>query len=265
MQTNFTKNLLLSSLVLIFCSVGTVNAQEKTKATQESEVEGKNLVKWNFAALALKNYSFQYERAVSKKISVALGVRFAPKSGVPFKSQFEKLIDDEDTWNSIKDFKTGNFAITPEVRFYMGQGVFRGFYLAPFARYAKYSVEGPYNYDVTVNVSGTDVTQKGVIPLSGDIKTFTGGLLLGAQWKLSKLVYLDWWIIGASYGTSSGSISGKKNMSTEEQEELREQLKDLEDLPLVKVKSEVNSEGAKVDFDGPWANLRAGLSIGFRF
>ncbi|TKC58580.1 DUF3575 domain-containing protein [Pedobacter hiemivivus] len=267
MQANFTKNLLLSTLVLISCSFGTVNAQDKTKATQEasSEVEGKNLVKWNFAAMALKNYSFQYERAIAKKISVGLGVRFAPKSGVPFKSQFEKLIDDEDTWNSIKDFKTGNFAITPEVRFYMGQSVFRGFYVAPFARYAKYSVEGPFNYDVTVNVSGTDVNQKGVIPLSGDIKTFTGGLLLGAQWKLSKLVYLDWWIIGASYGTSSGSISGKKTLNSDEQKALKEQLEDLEDLPLVKVKSEVNSEGAKVDFDGPWANLRAGLSIGFRF
>lgn len=263
MQTNFTKNLLLSSLVLILCSIGTINAQEKNTTPQEtsSEDEAKNLVKWNVAALALKNYSFQYERAVSKKISVALGLRFAPKSGVPFKSQFEKLIDNEDTWNSVKDFKTGNFAITPEVRFYLGQSVFRGFYIAPFARYAKYSVEGPFNYDVTVGTT----TQSGVIPLSGDIKTFTGGLLFGAQWKLSKLVYLDWWILGGSYGTSSGSISGKKTLDVNEQQALREQLKDLEDLPLVKVKSTVDGEGAKVDFDGPWANLRAGLSIGFRF
>ncbi|WEK21085.1 MAG: DUF3575 domain-containing protein [Candidatus Pedobacter colombiensis] len=263
MQKNFTKNLLLSSLVLIFCSAGTINAQEKTKTTQEtsSEAEGKNLVKWNVAALAMKNYSFQYERAVSKKIAVALGVRFAPKSGVPFKSQFEKLIDNEDTWNSIKDFKTGNFAVTPEVRFYLGQSVFRGFYIAPFARYAKYSAEVPYNYEVTV---GT-ITQKDVMPLSGDVTTFTGGVLFGAQWKLSKLVYLDWWILGPNYGTSSGSISGKKTLSPEEQNALRDQLKDLEDLPLVKTKSTVNGEGAKVDFDGPWAGLRSGLSIGFRF
>lgn len=259
MQTIFTKNSLFLLAALAVSSLSTVQAQETSTG------EGKNLVKWNVAALALKNYSFQYERAVANKISVAAGLRFAPKAKVAFSSKLEDVIDNEDTWNSVKDFKTGNFAITPEVRFYLGQSVFRGFYVAPFVRYATYSVEGPFHYDITVDVSGTAVNQKGVIPLSGNINTFTGGLLIGAQWKLSKLVYLDWWIIGASYGTSSGSISGKKNMLPEEQEELRKQLNDLEDLPLVKVKSEVNSEGAKVDFDGPWANLRAGLSIGFRF
>lgn len=256
MQTNFTKKLSFALLCLIFCSAGAVNAQ-----AQSTAAEGKNLVKWNFAAIALKNYSFQYERAIAKKISVAVGLRFAPKSGVPFPSKVEELIDDEDTWNSIKDFKTGNFAITPEVRFYMGQGVFRGFYIAPFVRYSKFSAEVPYTFDV--EVAGTTRTE--TMPLSGDVTALTGGLLFGAQWKLSKLVYLDWWILGPNYGTSSGDISGKKNLSSDEQDALRTSLEDLEDLPLVKTKSTVNGEGAKVDFDGPWAGLRAGLSIGFRF
>ena len=262
MQTNFTKNSLLLLLTLVFCSAGTINAQEA-----KVEEDGKNLVKWNFGALALKNYSFQYERAIGKKISAAVGVRFAPKSNIPFKSNVEKLIDDEETWNSIKDFKTGNFAITPEVRFYTGKGVFRGFYVAPFARYAKYNAEVPFNFEVEVTNGTNTITREEQINLSGDVTALTGGLLFGAQWKLSKLVYLDWWILGASYGTSKGNISGKSasGFDDDEQEALRDALKDLEDLPLVKVKSEVNAEGAKVDFDGPWANLRAGLSIGFRF
>lgn len=247
---------MLLTMGLFLCSLGTVSAQETPVAA-----DGKNLVKWNFAALALKNYSFQYERAVGKKISVAVGLRFAPKSDMPFKSKVEELIDDEDTWSDIKDFKTGNFAITPEVRFYMGKGVFRGFYVAPFVRYATYSVEGPFNFEV--EVAGT--TRSETMPLSGDITALTGGLLFGAQWKLSKLVYLDWWILGPNYGTSSGDISGKKTLNSQEQEALREELADLEDLPLVKTKYTVDGEGAKVDFDGPWAGLRAGLSIGFRF
>jgi len=233
-----------------------VNAQQAS-----TEEDGKNIVKWNVAAIALKNYSFQYERAIAKKISVAVGVRFAPKSGVPFPSKLEDLIDNEDTWKSIKDFKTGNFAITPEVRFYMGQGVFRGFYVAPFVRYSTFSAEVPYTFDI--EVAGTTRTE--TMPLSGDVTALTGGFLLGAQWKLSKLVYLDWWILGPNYGTSSGSISGKKTLNSDEQNALRESLKDLEDLPLVKTKSTVDGEGAKVDFDGPWAGLRAGLSVGFRF
>ncbi|WP_316810153.1 DUF3575 domain-containing protein [Pedobacter heparinus] len=256
MKKNFTKNSIILLTIMLLSAAVSVNAQEN-----KPETESKNLVKWNFAALALKNYSFQYERAIGKKISVAVGVRFAPKSGVPFPGQVEKLIDDEDTWNSIKDFKTGNTAITPEIRFYMGKGVFRGFYVAPFVRYSKYTAEVPYTFDV--EVGGTTRTE--TMPLSGDVTALTGGLLFGAQWKLSKLVYLDWWILGPNYGTSSGNISGKKTLNSEEQQALRESLEDLSDLPLVKTKYEVDGEGAKVDFDGPWAGLRAGLSVGFRF
>lgn len=257
MQTNFTKNLLFSLFMLIFCSAGTTNAQQK-----DGIADGKNLVKWNFAALALKNYSFQYERAISKKISAAVGVRFAPKSNVPFSSQLEKAINDEDTWNSIKDFKTGNFAITPEIRFYMGKGVFKGFYLAPFVRYATYNAEVPFAFSVD---DGAGNSRDETIPLTGNVTALTGGLLFGAQFKLSKLVYLDWWILGPNYGTSSGSISGKMKLDADEQEALRDALSDLEELPVVKTKYTVDGEGAKVDFDGPWAGLRAGLSIGFRF
>jgi hypothetical protein len=257
MKKNFTKNSIILSLILLICTAGSSKAQENP-----DDAAGKNLVKWNFAAMALKNYSFQYERAIAKKISVAVGFRLAPKSNVPFASNIEKAIDDPETWNSIKDFKTGNMAITPEIRFYMGKGVFRGFYLAPFARYATYNAEVPFGYDVD---NGAGSTTREVIPLSGDVTALTAGLLFGAQWKLSKLVYLDWWILGPNYGTSKGSISGKKTLSIDEQDALKEGLADLEELPLLKTKYTVDGEGAKVDFDGPWAGLRAGLSIGFRF
>lgn len=252
MHLNSTKTLLLA-LVLTAGLSQTSKAQKETNSDEDS----KNLVKWNVGALLLKNFSFQYERAISKKISVAGGLRFAPKSSLPFKSKLENAIDDDDTWQSIKDFKTGNFAITPEIRFYMGKKVFQGFYIAPFVRYAQYSAEVPYQYEI----SGTT----GVIPLSGDVTSITGGLLFGAQWKLASRIHLDWWILGPNYGSTSGSISGQKTLNTQEQDALREDLKDLEDLPLVKTKYTVDGNGVKVDFDGPWAGVRAGLSVGFRF
>jgi len=223
---------------------------------------GKNLVKVNLTAIPLKNYSFQYERAIGKKISAGLGFRYMPKSGLPFKSSMESLIDDPDTWKHIDNFKTGNTAITPEIRFYMGKSVFRGFYIAPFARFATYSAElSSFEYEYNHPVEG-DKTE--TIPLSGNLKTITGGLLFGAQWKLSKLVYLDWWILGPQYGTSKGDITGKKALSAEEQEGLRKELEDLE-IPLVDTKTTVDANGAKVNFSGPWAGLRAGISLGFRF
>jgi hypothetical protein len=253
MHLNSTQKTLLLALMLVAGLSQRSNAQNDASPDQD----GKNLVKWNVGALLLKNFSFQYERAISKKISVAGGLRFAPKSNLPFKSKLESAIDDDETWESIKDFKTGNFAITPEIRFYMGKNVFQGFYIAPFVRYAQYNAEVPYMYDN----DGTDEE----ILLTGHVNSITGGLLFGAQWKLAKRIHLDWWILGPNYGSTSGSISGKKTLSTSDQESLREGLEDLEDLPLVKTKTTVDGNGAKVDFDGPWAGLRAGLSVGFRF
>lgn len=266
MQKNATKNSLLLAVGLLLCATATINAQEIAVDTgiQETsfDADGKNLVKWNVPAVALKNYSFQYERAVGKKITVAMGIRYSPKSKPPMAPTIEDLVDNEETWEMIKDFKTGNFALTPEVRFYMGKkGVFKGFYVAPYVRYSNYSVDVPLNF--TVEYAGQ--TRTAIIPLNGDITALTGGLLFGAQWKLSKLMYLDWWILGLGYGSSSGNISGKRSLNPIEQQVLREKLSGLEDLPIVKSKVTVDSEGVDVDFDGPLPGARAGLNIGFRF
>ena len=96
------------------------------------------------------------------------------------------------------------------------------------------------------------------------MKTLTGGLLFGAQWKLSKLIYLDWSILGPQYGKSEGFLKGTKTLSQDEQDALREELEGLE-IPFVESTTTVNSEGARLDFDGPWAGVRASIGLGFRF
>jgi len=244
--------------------------QSESLSQPITDVSNKNLVKLNLTALPLNNYSFQYERVIGKKSTVAMGLRFMPKGNMPLKSIIKDLIDDEDLENEIDNFKTGNFALTPEFRYYIGKEALRGFYIAPFVRYAIYSAEVPFEFDVDYDYDDPDygpisVTESKTIDLDGKINAFTVGVMIGAQWKLSKLVYLDWWILGPQYGGSSGNITGLKSLSPEEQEALRDQLTELEDIPIVKTNSTVNSEGAKVDFTGPWAGIRAGLSIGFRF
>jgi hypothetical protein len=49
-----------------------------------------------------------------------------------------------------------------------------------------------------------------------------------------------------------------------EQNEIREVLEDV-DIPLIEKSVEVNSAGAKVNFDGFWGGLRAGISLGIKF
>lgn len=254
------KYILPLALCLCFCS-GFIYGQIQDsipakRISSEQSYSGNNLVKINVLSLPLKNFSLGYEYIMGPKTSFGLGLRFMPKSGLPLKSAISNLMDDPDAERQLDELKTGNFAITPEVRFYLGKQVLRGFYIAPFARYSSYTAELPFEFDV----NGTTET----IPLTGKLNTFTGGLLLGAQWRLGGNVYLDWWMLGPQYGTAKGNLDGKKSLNAQEQQELRNELQNI-DIPFADTKTTVDANGARLDITGPWAGLRAGLCLGIRF
>jgi len=255
-----TKNITKKLFVLASLSL-TVGMQQLHAQSSSSDEEAKNIVKWNVAALITKSYSFQYERAVGSRIAVALGYRNMPKSSIPFKGTINDAVDDQQTETTINNFRTSNFAITPEVRFYVGKkGVFQGFYLAPYVSYAKYSGEGPFQFDIP------QLNRTETMNFKGDIDTYTAGLKIGAQFKLSKLVYLDWWIIGPNYGSAKGDLYAQRNSNALEQAVIKQEIDNLiEDLPLIKASSQVDANGANIRIKGPWAGARAGLNVGFRF
>jgi len=259
MSKSLTKKIFVLAAVSLTLSMQQLHAQ--TSSSDNLSGETKNIVKWNVAALITKSYSFQYERAVGSKISVALGYRNMPKSSIPFKGTINDAVDDAQTERAIDNFRTSNFAITPEVRFYLGKkGVFQGFYLAPYVSYAKYSGEGPIEIDIP------QLNRTESMFFKGDINTYTAGLKIGAQWKLSKLVYLDWWIIGPNYGSAKGDLASQRNSNAIEQAVIKDQIDNLiEDLPLIKATSTVDGNGANIHIKGPWAGARAGLNVGFRF
>ena len=258
MSKNFTKKIIVLAAATLTLGIQQLQAQT---STDEISDQPKNIVKWNVAALITKSYSFQYERAVSNNIAVAIGYRNMPKSSIPFKSTINDAVDDAQTERTIDNFKTSNFAITPEVRFYLGsKGVFQGFYLAPYVSYAKYSGEGPFQFDIP------QLNRTETMFFKGDINTYTAGLKIGAQWKLSRLVYLDWWIIGPNYGSAKGDLYSQRNSSVVEQAVIKQQIDNLiDDLPLIKATSQVDANGANIHIKGPWAGARAGLNVGFRF
>ncbi len=241
--------------IFLFSFAGSLFAQDTL--TDNAGGKGKNIVKLNLLALSLKNFSVQYERAIAKKISAGATLRFMPFGSLPFRSTIKATADDEEFETQLEKAQFGNFAFMPEVRFYLGKkGVFRGFYIAPFLSIAQYKTKVDFVYDD----NGIDKE----IPMSGKINTITGGLMLGAQWKLSKKLYLDWWILGPNAGSSKGDISGKIALSLSEQQSLEEELDDL-DLPLTNFKYNVSSSGAEIRVKGPWGGVRSGLCLGFNF
>lgn len=249
MNLNYSKKLILCAIIGLFFISNSFGQATNVKFPADT---GKNLIKLNFGSFLFRTLNVQYERAIHKKMVLGLGIRFAPKGSVPFIASFG---DDEEVTGSIK---TGNFAFTPEVRWYFGKNVFKGFYVAPFLRLANYTAALDYDYTV-------DGSQE-IIPLKGNLTTFTTGVLIGAQWRIANKVYFDWSIFGPQYGFSKGKISGTKSLSAEEQKSLREELKDLEsDMPIGKISSSVDGNGATVNVSGPWAGIRANLGIGYRF
>lgn len=238
-------------------TTGVGTKKEKTKTSQ------RNFVKVNLTALVLKNYSLQYERTLNRKFSFAVAFRIMPESSIPFKGQILKLVgdDDPDTKEAIESFRPSNFAITPEIRFYLSKkGYGRGFYIAPFYRYASFKTnQMVFTYEDNVGAESK-------INLAGKLTANTGGLLFGAQWLLGRRVCLDWWILGPHFGSGSGSFVGTTSqpMDQSEQNDLRQQLEDLE-IPFTDKTVNVNANGATLKLDGPWAGIRAGISLGIRF
>lgn len=220
-----------------------------------------NIIKTNLCGLALKNYNLTYERSVARIVSLSVGLRYMPKSTVPLKSTLEKAVDNQDF--RINDFKIGNTALTLEARFYLGMKKMRGFYVAPYFRYAK--------FDFTVPIKNPNSASGESILFDGKISSYSGGLLLGMQYTIFKKFVIDVWLLGGHYGSSKGVIRAS-NISPEmvtdaERQELQKTLDNLDNAGPFKFKGTVtSSSSAEIQTSGPWFGLRSfALSVGYRF
>ena len=248
----------LFTLCFLLLSSQLLNAQ---KIELSDSSQKKNIIKINLTALAFKNFSFQYERVIARKTSVALGVGLMPKSKLPFADKIqEDYGDNEDVMRAVDQTRLSNFTITPEVRFYLGKQAPTGFYIAPFLRYAHSSFEGPYTFTPSDQ-------QLHTANLKGTINSIGGGLLLGSQWNLSKTVSLDWWIAGPIIGSTKGTLSGTdpQGIPAQDRPGIKADIDDF-DPPGLDFTGTVGANQIDVDIDGTYYGLRAfGIFLGIKF
>lgn len=225
-------------------------------ATSSAQSGSKNVAKVNLSAFTFKGYGLQYERQISKRFTAAIGYGAIPYGTIAYQSVIESYTEDVDA--EIGKFKLGTSIITPEIRYYVGRkGAFHGFYLAPYARISSYKMQVP--------VSFGSATSERTALFDGKINNTTGGLMIGSQFKLSKLLYLDWWILGASIGSAKGNLVATTPLNPLEQQELRNQINNIE-IPFTEIRSDVNSTGATITTTGSIAGARGlGINLGFRF
>lgn len=216
----------------------------------------KNEFKVNASAFATKGFGVQYERQIGKKFTLALGYSMIPEGKIAFQSIIENQIDDADV--DVGEFRLGTSIITPELRFYVGKkGAFHGFYLAPYARFSTYNLQVPVSFNATVN------RRKALF--DGKLNNSLGGLMIGSNFKLSERLTLDWWILGAGFGSASGKLVATIALTPLEQQNLKNELDSI-DVPFTTIESQVNSNGATVTTTGSMAGVRGlGLNFGIRF
>ncbi|TBW27981.1 hypothetical protein [Gramella sp. KN1008] len=233
---------------------------EKERTPYESR---KNITKFSLTSLAFRNFQFQYERVLNKTFSAGLTYSIIPKGDFPMKDMLVEAIEEEDINKYIQNSSIRYSSFTPEIRIYLGNGYGKGFYVAPFYRNTKYEIN-----DVEIYYNAEGGGEK-MVNTNGDISSNTFGLQIGSQFNLGSRIVLDWFIIGPHYGSSKGGIIGvaEDGLTSNEQEALRYELESVKSFlgKVSEVSYEVDSKGAKIDIDGPWAGVRAGISLGYRF
>ncbi|WP_228512863.1 DUF3575 domain-containing protein [Planobacterium oryzisoli] len=250
------------SLTLAFLSLwGFFSAQVVEEKLPPVPIEKANIIKTNATAYAFRNFNLTYERIFSKTFSLSAGYSTMPEGKVPFIDYFASAEE------QLRDVEVSHQGLTLEGRFYVGKkGYGEGFYLAPYARHGK--VDAPefiYYYTYSDALVGE---QEIPLTVRGDASGLSGGLLLGTQFLMGKKknFVLDLWILGVHYGGGSGDFSARSpySLNQEQQNQLKRELEEL-DIPMVKYTVTTNPNGADVAMDGPWAGLRSGLSLGFKF
>ena len=255
MKHSYLKTLVLATYLLLI------------SAASYAQKKGDNIIKLNVPALFFKNFSVQYERAVGKKQSFAVAVRYRPDGKIPFQKTVEDFVDDKSI--RIDLAKIGNFGITPEYRFYFSKkGATNGFYIGPFISYNYYNGNVPINYNDYDDINHVSIEKTAIF--KGSANSFTAGFQVGAQWKLSDKFSLDWWIVGPNYGISNGTFDFVGSLNDIEQISMQYELEKIKNtIPLLKIEiadGSPNPNGATFKVNGPWAGLRAmGICIGYRF
>jgi len=218
-----------------------------------------NDIKLNISSLAVRNYHLTYERALSRRFSVGLGVRYMPKGDLPFKRQFSKSVKSDKV--DLDAFQIGNYALTPECRMYMGKAPMHGFYISVYGRYTSFDLTAPIQF------TGNDGSTEQAL-FDGKVTSFSGGIMFGVQYTFWKVLVLDVMLIGAHYGGCSGTLHANNinpPLSQQEQQSLEQNINDINAKPFHISGQVQSSTQAVIKASGPWAGVRSGINLGVRF
>jgi len=210
----------------------------------------RNLVKLNLPNLTFGNLTLNYERLLSARNSVALNLGYIrPQKPI-------SVVNDFVNADELEPGEFSGLTATLEYRIYgKKKGAGRGFYYAPYARYASHKLG--FQSDIDGNFANAD-TQLSTVGL---------GAQIGAQWLIKDRIVIDWGILGLAaqwytFKSTFTAVDEEINF-----DEIRAELEtDINDSVLsnkLEFTNDENSLQAKMPF--LFGGARAYLSIGYKF
>lgn len=226
-----------------------------------------NNIKLNLVSLPLGIVMPQYERVLTPRFSLQLGLGLSPNKKIPKFTQ--NLIDDyvdntsegNASDNGMKTFfeelKYTTIILTPEARYFVSgkKGAPRGLYLGAFLRYTRHNGTSVYPEE---RDNGEIVDFDGTLTSN----SFGGGVNLGIQWMIQDKISIDWNIIGLGINTTKMELLiESENMTPDDVESIKGTL--TEEYGELEV--EAGNDFVRGVYTGLLPILRFSLSIGYAF
>jgi len=212
----------------------------------------RNIVKLNLPNLAFGNITLNYERILSARNSVALNLGF-----VPTQNPTSILSDAFNVDETVTPAQFSSITATGEYRFYSRKkGAGRGFYFAPYARYANHELA----FDATIQDNFSRVaTELSAIGLGGQI---------GMQWLIKDRIAIDWGIVGLAAQWYTLKINYTSPLGEDLNfEAIRADLEaEIEDSPLNnKLEFTTTDDSLQAKMPFLFGGARTYLSVGYKF
>lgn len=162
----------------------------------------KNALKVNLAAVATRIYSVQYERVLTDHLAFNLTGFYRKQSGFLFSEQLDNLAKSRGLGITGVDFeyifidqaKIGVRGFSPELRYYIGNKPSR-FFFSVFGQMEDFDMTVPALLKGMYHGQVFEFTA----PVEFDIKTMSGGVLIGRQFRWNNLGF-DFVLIGPHLG-----------------------------------------------------------------
>lgn len=244
-------------LLLILATISmSATAQEPAP---DQQVSRKNSVKFLPVNMVLNSVAFEYERMISPKNSLTLGI------GIPTNGSFTDkfFVDNSDPANMPYNDKLGVLSIRAAYRHYTGKsGLPRGFYISPYLKYQDIQINATFN-----TTDDNNNSYKNKVDMKGN--TMNLGLQLGYQFLIGKRVNIDFYFFGLEGGLANMDASATPYdpafLGTVESD-----VQDFVDgLPTyIGDKMEVTKNSTSVLLKGnsiPYPFYRGGISLGIAF